>query len=73
MVELFLKEGAFLPTKSRQGEVVRWGGAPLPLAKWRDKNEVEEKEVDGEKKKSKMVQASLKKVRPAVKRQWRSL
>ena len=49
-MELFLKEGAFLPTKSRQGEVVRWGGAPLPLAKWRDKNEVEEKEVDGEKK-----------------------
>ena len=62
-MELFLKEGASLPTKGRQGGVVRW----------RDKNEVEEKEVDGKKKKSKVVQASLKKVRPAVKRQWRSL
>ena len=31
---------------------MRWGGgAPLPLAKWRDENEVEEKEVDGKKKK----------------------
>ena len=72
-MELFLKEGAFLPTKSRQGEVVRWGGAPLPLAKWRDKNEVEEKRSGWQEKKSKLVQASLKKVRPAVKRQWRSL
>jgi hypothetical protein len=48
-VELFLKEEASLPTKIRQGGVVRWGGAPLPLARWRDLNE-QEKEVDGEKK-----------------------
>ena len=51
MVELFLKEGASLHTKGRQGGVVRRGGVPWSLAKWRNENEVEEKRSGWQEKK----------------------